>query len=110
LLHHLSLHGNPLHIHAVEIEDQVSGIRADLFSWIEHPGFAQPINPRSLGYERRIVDVTRKHQVRVVAFDSLSQEFITAKFLPGPTDRRLVQRRVMNPDPPLLRASEVPLQ
>src|ERR1700682_5524522 len=68
---------------------------------IKPPCAAEPIEPRAVGDEWRLMHVTRDHHRRLIALDPLRKFDVAEKTLAAPTGRGIRGRRVMSPYPPL---------
>ncbi len=68
---------------------------------IEGPGGAEPVEPRAIGSERRLMHVSRDHHVRLISLDPLREFDVAKETLAAPTGRRIRRRRVMDPNPSL---------
>jgi hypothetical protein len=69
----------PFRCHRIEIEYN-RRTRADLTSGIEDPGFSDSINPRAIRVKRRVVNVSREHEVRSKAPKPLHEIFVSREF------------------------------
>src|SRR5258708_39179303 len=76
---------------------------AYLPSRIEAPGGPQLIHPSPALAKRRLMDVAAEDDVRLVLRDPTHQLGVTKMFLPAPARRRFVRRRMIDPNPLLLR-------
>src|SRR5258708_14722389 len=74
---------------------------AVLQAGIEDPAGAEPVEPRTIGNERRLVHMARDPHRRLVALDPLHQFDVAEKPFATPARRRIRRRRVMNPNPSL---------
>lgn len=68
-----------------DVEHDMHGRPAGLQAGIEDPGRSDPIEPRSVGDERRLMDVAGDHHGGLVLPDPLHQLDVTKKALAVPT-------------------------
>ena len=60
------------------------------------------VQPRPTVEEGGVVDVSGENEIRLEALDPLSEERIAPEPPSCPTDRRLIGRRMVNPNPSLM--------
>ena len=85
----------------IEVEHDADRRTAVLQAGVEHPGGAEPVEPRAVGDEGRLMHVARDHHRRLVLRDPLHQFDVAEEPLAAPARRRIRRRRVMHPDPAL---------
>ena len=85
----------------VDVEHDVDRRPAGLQAGVEHPGFAEPVEPRAVGDEGRLMHMARDHHRGLVALDPLHEFDVAEEALAAPARRRIRRRRVMDPDPSL---------
>src|SRR5260221_5356402 len=78
---------NPCVLHRLQTHRRKCRLRPDLPAWIDHPSPADPIDPRSAGEKRRVVNVPREHDVRLEAHDPLDEKLVAAESLARPAHR-----------------------
>src|SRR5262245_22170806 len=67
------------------------------------PGIEYPVDPAAVLHERRLMHVTAEHDVWLVLSNPLRKLGVAEIAGAAPADRRFVRRRVMDPDPLLVR-------
>src|SRR6185312_3734745 len=95
--------GKPQRLAFIGIDDDVRRRGAELLPGIEHPGVADAVDPGAVLHERRLMHVAAEHDVWLVFSDPLRKLGVAEIAGAAPADRRLVRRRVMDPDPLLAR-------
>src|SRR5437588_6384459 len=68
---------------------------------VEHPGIAEPVEPRPIRDERRLMHVTGDHHRWLIGLDPLRKFDVAEKTFAAPARGRIGRRRVMYPHPSL---------